>query len=75
LVGNTFSSTSGSTPTATAFWTGDAASVAAHFHVSEDQADEMLSDLADRGLIEKLVPGKFAILKWDERDESGEEAE
>src|SRR5436305_12067425 len=39
-------------------WDGDAASVAADFQVSEDEADDMLCDLADQGLIEKLVPGK-----------------
>jgi hypothetical protein len=56
-------------------WNGDAASVAADFHVPEDEADEMLSDLADRGLIEKLAPGTFAVVKWPERDEPGEEQE
>jgi hypothetical protein len=55
------------------FWDGDAETLAADFHVSEDQADETLSDLADRGLIEKLVPGKFAIVKWPERDEAAED--
>jgi hypothetical protein len=55
-------------------WDGDAESVAADFHVSEDQADETLSDLADRGLIEKLSLGKFAIVNWPERDEAAEEA-
>src|SRR6266536_6502397 len=54
-------------------WGGDAQSVAADFHVSGDEANEMLSDLADRGLIEKLVPGTFAVVKWPERDEPGEE--
>jgi hypothetical protein len=55
-------------------WDGDAASVAAEFHVSEDQADETLSDLADRELIEKLVPGKYAIVNWPEQNE-GTDAE
>jgi hypothetical protein len=56
-------------------WDGDAESVAADFQVSEDQSDETLSDLADRGLIEKLVPGKFAIVNWTDRDKPAEEAE
>jgi hypothetical protein len=54
-------------------WDEDAASVAANFHVSEDQADETLSDLADRGLIEKLFPGTYAITKWQERHDADEE--
>jgi hypothetical protein len=54
-------------------WDGDAASVAAEFHVPEDEAHEVLSDLTDRGLIEPLLPGKFAIANWRERDHSGEE--
>ena len=47
--------------------------MAADFHVSEVEAHEMLSDLAHRGLIEKLVPGKFAIVRWRERDDPGED--
>jgi hypothetical protein len=54
-------------------WAGDAASVAEEFHVSEGEAHELLSDLADRGLIETLVPGTFAIAKWPEPDDPGEE--
>jgi hypothetical protein len=53
-------------------WSGDAESVAADFHVSEDQADEVLRELCDRGLVEKVVPGKFAIVKWPERDDRDE---
>jgi predicted transcriptional regulator of viral defense system len=55
------------------FWTGDAASVAAVFRVSEDQADEVLGELCHRGLIEKLVPGEYAIANWREQDDPGEE--
>jgi hypothetical protein len=54
-------------------WDGDAESVAADFHVSEVEAHEMLSDLAHRGLIEKLVPGKYAIVNWPERDEPADD--
>jgi predicted transcriptional regulator of viral defense system len=53
-------------------WIGDASTVAAEFGVSEDEAHETLSDLADRGLIEKLFPGKFAIVNWPERDDERE---
>jgi hypothetical protein len=54
-------------------WGGDDATVAGEFGVLEDEADEMLSDLADRGLIERLVPGKFALVRWRERDDPAEE--
>jgi hypothetical protein len=54
-------------------WAGDAASVAAEFHVSEDEAHDVLADLSDRGLIEPLLPGKYAIAKWRERDDPDEE--
>jgi hypothetical protein len=54
-------------------WDGDAETLVAKFAVSEDQADETLSDLADRGLIEKLCPGTYAISEWREQDASGEE--
>jgi hypothetical protein len=55
-------------------WDGDASTIAAEFYVSEDEAHDVLGDLADRGLIEKLVPGKYAIVRWRERDDpSGEE--
>jgi predicted transcriptional regulator of viral defense system len=54
-------------------WDDDGSTVATEFSVSEDKAHEMLSDLADRGLIEKLVPGKYAIMKWRERDDPVEE--
>jgi hypothetical protein len=55
-------------------WEGDDASLAEEFRVSEDEAHCALGDLADQGLIETLYPGKFAIVKWRERDDpSGEE--
>ena len=53
-------------------WTGNGTSLAAEFAVSEDEAYEALSELCDRGLIEALVPGTFAIANWRERDEPGE---
>ena len=58
---------------AAGLWTGNASTVAAEFNVSEDEAYAALSDLCDRGLIEKLVPGTYAISEWPERNESGEE--
>jgi hypothetical protein len=54
-------------------WTGDAASVAADFHVSEDEAYEMLSDLADRDLIQRIGSAMYIITRWPERDEPNEE--
>jgi hypothetical protein len=54
-------------------WTGDASAVAAAFNVGEDEAYDALSELCDRGRVERLVPGTYAIAEWRERDESGEE--
>jgi hypothetical protein len=54
-------------------WTGDASAVAAEFGVSEDEAHEMLGELCDGHHVEKLVPGKYAIVKWPERDDAGEQ--
>jgi hypothetical protein len=54
------------------FWAGDASTVAAAFNVSEDEASDTLSELCDRSLIERLVPRKYAIMRWRERDEPGE---
>jgi len=51
-------------------WDGSAASAAADFRVSEDEAHAILSDLCDRHLIEKIFPGRYAIVKWRERNES-----
>lgn len=54
-------------------WTGDAATIAAEFKVSEDTAYEVLSEICDGGHIEKVYPGTYAITKWREPDESSEE--
>src|ERR1700722_19016354 len=32
-----------------------------------------LSELCDRGHVERLVPGKYAIAKWRERDEPADD--
>ena len=54
-------------------WTGDASTVAAAFNVSEDESGAALGELCDRGHVEKLVPGTYAITKWRERDDPGGE--
>jgi hypothetical protein len=54
-------------------WDGDASTVAVEFNVSEDEAHEMLGALSDQGLIEKLYPGQYAIMKWRDRDGRPEE--
>lgn len=48
-------------------WEGDAASIAAEFGASEDAAADALSGLCDRGMIEQLYRGKFAIVRWEEK--------
>jgi hypothetical protein len=50
-------------------WAGDATTLATEFGVSEDEAHEMLAELSDRGLIQKLAPAKFIVVRWRERDE------
>jgi transcription initiation factor IIE alpha subunit len=54
-------------------WDGNDDSIAVSFGVTENEAREMLSALSDQGLIEELYPGKYAIVKWRERDDPGEE--
>ncbi len=55
-------------------WDGDTATIAEAFGATEDEAHEALGELCDRGLIEKLIPGKFAIVRWREKDDDpGEE--
>jgi hypothetical protein len=56
-------------------WNGNAETLARKFNVSADEAYETLGALCDRGLIEKLVPGKYAVVKWHEGDDPGEEEE
>jgi hypothetical protein len=54
-------------------WTGDASTVAGKFGVTEDEAYDALSALCGRGLVERLVPGTFAITEWRERDEPADD--
>lgn len=51
-------------------WGGEDA-LAAEFGVSPDEAYSALSELCDRGLIEKVYEGRYAITKWHEPDDPG----
>lgn len=53
-------------------WPGDAASLGAEFEVSEQAAQDVLTELCDRRLIEKVYTRTYFISKWREKDESGE---
>lgn len=44
-------------------WHGDAASLAAEFDASEDDAESVLDELRDRRLVEKLCAGSFYLSK------------
>ena len=48
-------------------WHGDAVSLAAEFDASEDDAESVLDELRDKGLIEKLSTGSFYLSKRRER--------
>ena len=52
-------------------WNGDAATPAAEFDVTEDEAHEMIGVLCDGRHVEKVFHGKYAIVKWRERDDPG----
>jgi hypothetical protein len=54
-------------------WNGGDGTLAEEFDVSEHDGHTMLGDLCQRGLIEMLIPGTFAIVKWRERDWPEEE--
>jgi hypothetical protein len=41
------------------------------FGVTEDKAREKLGVICDGRHVEKVFPGKYAILRWCERDEPG----
>jgi hypothetical protein len=49
-------------------WDGDASDLAAEFHVSEDAADEMLYELRNKRLIDKLTDQSYLVVNWRERD-------
>jgi predicted transcriptional regulator of viral defense system len=54
-------------------WTGDAAIIAAEFGVSENEAHELLGELCDRELIQRVGKMQYIVVKWRERDDAGEE--
>ena len=54
-------------------WSGDDATVAGKFGVTEDEAHEVLGDLCDRGVIEHVYPGTYAITEWREQDEPADD--
>jgi hypothetical protein len=56
-------------------WTGDASTVAGEFGVTEDEAHEMLGELCDRHLIERVETATYIITRWRERDEVADEEE
>ena len=53
-------------------WHGGAASLAAEFDATEDDADQVLGELRTRRLIEKLYTGTFFISNWRETDDPDE---
>lgn len=54
-------------------WSGDGTTLASEFRVSEDEAHATLSDLCDRGLIEKVLQGRYAVVEWRERNDYDEQ--
>jgi len=56
-------------------WDGSATTLAEKFRVSEDEMHEVLGELCDGRHVEKLVPGKYMIVKWREPDDDDEEDE
>jgi hypothetical protein len=52
-------------------WQGDAASLAEQFDALENDAESVLDELRDRGLIEKLDARTYFLSKWRERDDRG----
>jgi hypothetical protein len=54
-------------------WSGSPGTLAAKFNVSEDEAQDMLGELCDRNLIQRLGNSTFIVARWRERDDAGEE--
>jgi hypothetical protein len=54
-------------------WDGSAATIAAEFGVTEDEAYATLSELCDRGRIQRIGTAKYIVTKWRDREELGEE--
>ena len=51
-------------------WHGDAASLAAEFGVTEDDAYAVLSDLCDGRKIERLDLRTYIVVNWLEKDDT-----
>jgi hypothetical protein len=54
-------------------WDGDAAILAEEFHVTEDAAYRVISELTDRNRIQRIGDATYIITRWRERDDPGEE--
>jgi hypothetical protein len=54
-------------------WNGDASTVAEEFGVTEDEAYEMLSELCDCNHLQRVGRREYIVVRWPERDGSGEE--
>jgi hypothetical protein len=54
-------------------WVGNAATLAAEFGVTEDEAHAMLCELFDRHRIQRLGASKYIITRWRERDDPSED--
>jgi hypothetical protein len=49
-------------------WHGDAASLAAEFDVTEDDAHSALSQLCDRRIIQRVYKETYIIVNWHETE-------
>jgi hypothetical protein len=54
-------------------WDGNAETLVEEFNVSENEAHDILVELCARGHVEKLYPGKYAVVRWREPDDPGQE--
>jgi hypothetical protein len=52
-------------------WQGDAASLTEEFDASESEADSVLDELRERGLIERLDGRTYFLSNWREKDDPG----
>jgi hypothetical protein len=53
-------------------WAGNAKKLAAKFRVKEDESHDMLSELCDRGLIERVGTETYIVSRWREGDDLGD---
>ena len=54
-------------------WEGDDSAIAAEFGVTEGEACDMISQLTDRNLMQRIGDAKYIITRWREHDEPAEE--